>query len=307
MDKLRDAFIKKERAEIYLLNLEKLKADDSIKDSFYESLKSEHGKARNEAIEKVDRIKAELQKKLEAKKQELALARLNFKYVETKHQAGQLSETEFTRQGRGPKRKVENLEKSVEEIKQLIEATSSSDIRAGSLLKGLNLNMGLSKSKKENLTPRVIPEMTPLLKTEQTVQPTPETKKLELLPIEGSLEIISQRPEPGLPSGEPLTEEVPKPKKHLPPELTITSLYILPDRVISGNDVGIIASVKNIGEQEINYKLELRINEEIKDYQTISLMPGKSEEVTFLIPTGLPGEYQIDIDGQSGKYKVLRA
>jgi hypothetical protein len=294
MDKLVEAFAEKEKAEIYLFNLDKLKEEDSIEENFHNTLKTEYLKIRDQAISKIDSIKAEIQKNLDARMHELAVNKLNFKYMEIRHKVGELSDSSFNNKSKDPLRKIENLEKIVKEFKTLVNSTGTTDIRPTPVKK---FNLGADMLKKE--LPKV--QETPDIVTKKTDAEgilIDSAKTMTIEPI-------------NIPESAPLTEpasifeEKPSTKQIMPAELSIINLQILPNRVISGNHVGIIAEVKNIGQQEISYKLELRINNEIKDTKDISLLPGITEEVTFVILTILPGEYQVGLDGQSGEYQVL--
>lgn len=305
MDKLLEAFMKKERAEIYLLNLEKMKNEDSLPESLYESIKLQHTGERTEAVEKIDFLKADLRKKIDDFNEKLALARLNFKYFEVKHKVGQLTETEFSKQSKEPRRRVANLEKILEQLNVQLAATASSDLETPEPAKKPKLAMPGSKKQAPRQTiyePAPVP-MAEVVEPEEEKEEEPP----EILPVTASVGPVVAAQNIASVENVPLLQNFPETRKQLPPNLAITGLNILPQKVISGNDVGIVVELKNIGSEEIAYKLELRVNDEIKDYQDIWLAPGNTDEVTFVVPAGLPGDYQIDLDGQSGKFKVLKA
>jgi hypothetical protein len=294
MDKLVEAFTEKEKAEIYLFNLDKLKQENSIEENFYNTLKTEYLKIRDQAISKIDSIKAEIQKKLDARMHELAVNQLNFKYLEVRHKVGEISDSAFNNKSREPLKKVENLEKMVKELKTLVNSTGTTDISPTPIKK---FSLGADMFKKELPKAQETSDITiKTTDTEITVLDSANTMAIEPMNIQESTLLI----EPAN-----ILEDKSDTKKLIPAELSITNLQILPNRIISGNHVGIIAVVKNIGQQEISYKLELQINGEIKDYKDVSLLPGITEEVTFVILTILPGAYQVELDGQSGVYEVL--
>ena len=56
--KLREAYLVKEKAESFLSNLEKLKAEGSIAEAQYGVLKAEYTKMRDDAIYEISSIKA---------------------------------------------------------------------------------------------------------------------------------------------------------------------------------------------------------------------------------------------------------
>jgi hypothetical protein len=303
MDKLQEEFIKKERAEIYLLNLEKMKSENSLPEDFYESLKSQYSRERTEAVDRIGILKADIRKKINDFNEKLALARLNYKYYEVKHKVGQLSEDEFSKQSKEPWRRVDNLEKTLELLNIQVAATASSDLEAPAAPRKLGINLpGLKKP----IPKPYVPEPTQIPEAE--MMEAEEEELPEVLPVTASVGPVAVTEDaPVAIENLPLLQNLPGQKRHLPPNLAITGLNILPEKVISGNDVGIIVELKNIGNDEITYKLELRVNDDIKDYQDIWLAPGNTDEVTFVVPAGPPGDYQIDIDGQSGKFRVLQA
>jgi hypothetical protein len=325
MDKLLEAFNKKEKAEIFLFNLEKMRKDHSVDEAFYRSLKEEYNETRESAIDQINKLKSDIKKKLEDKIQEHAVAKLNLKYLETRHQVGQMSDIEFSKKVKGPRKKTQDLEKEIQEYRKQINATSYSDINPPLSPKVANLNFPIEKTvKKEEPKPLVAPATTASMETVTSpVQPTSKVSPVELTtPVVPPVTVVPQEIiplqepqavptlEPALePTPEPVVEQVPEPviepKRHLPSELTVSSFDVLPSRVESGSHVGIIAVIKNIGFDDIGYRLELRINKEVKDYRDLYLSPGNSEEITFMVQAGPPGEYEIDLDGQGGNYTVL--
>ncbi|MBL7208488.1 MAG: hypothetical protein ISS52_00175, partial [Dehalococcoidia bacterium] len=55
----------------------------------------------------------------------------------------------------------------------------------------------------------------------------------------------------------------------------------------------------------IQHRIELRINDQAKALEQVTLGPGETQEVTFVTTAGAPGEYQVAIDGLTGKFSVI--
>jgi len=86
--------------------------------------------------------------------------------------------------------------------------------------------------------------------------------------------------------------------------ISITELQIMPEVVTPGSSVGITATVANSSQTTAQYKVELKINDEVKDFQEVTLAPGERRQVAFIIAAGAHGEYQIGIDDLTGKLSV---
>ena len=81
----------------------------------------------------------------------------------------------------------------------------------------------------------------------------------------------------------------------------------MPNCIMQGGSVGIIAIVTNVSFGNVLHRAELRINGELHDSREINLFPGQSEEITFVPVAGYPGDYQVDINGAIGTFKVVPA
>jgi hypothetical protein len=79
----------------------------------------------------------------------------------------------------------------------------------------------------------------------------------------------------------------------------------MPERVMEGASVGIIATVTNITQDNVQQKVELKINGEVKDSTRVDLLPGQSQEITFVQVAKKPGSYQVDINGLTGGFSVI--
>jgi len=319
-EKLKLALVDKEKAESYLSNLEKLKEEKAIEDVQFNVLKAEYTKLRNEALTRVNAEKAEIKKILDGKLKELATIKNTHKYLEIRYKVGQISAAEFAKQESNPKKKIMALEKVIGDLQKAYNAKSSSEITVdGSGAKVFGL---FGKGKKQE------PDLIPMADFPEPV-PSPAADEPPVIeqPVQAAQPVIDTPPEPP-PVYHPATVSVQKierrideeseleaeghdgkdkSRKSLPRGLTISNLDILPERVIAGNEVGIIVSLKNISEQPVGHRLDLVINGEIRDAADIMLDAGKKDEITFLITAEVPGEYNIDLGGQHGRFIVVGA
>lgn len=264
---LRIAFLNKEKAELYLSNLEKLHDDKVINDTTYNTLKSEYTAGVQQAQQKINQIKQELNKKLAAKTKELNIYKQELANLDARFKVGQLSADEFLKLSKKPDKRIGELEEQIAFLGNLLNSTHSSEIGpiesqlSGFLfpLKGSNNRQSIYRQ------------------SEQTNQLSTQSEtKLETSPIQAQ-------------------------------PVNISFLQILPDRVYPGNTFGIIASLINSGTETIYHRVELKINNRIESYNDIMLMPGQSEDITFTAIAGPPGDYQISVDNATGILKVLPA
>lgn len=112
---LRAAYSAKEEADLLLSNLERLNSEGSITKTQYKGLKAEYSQMRQDALSKVTSVKGELQKVLDGKARELEVFRQELSNLEARFKVGQIPAETYLKQEKGPKKKVEELEKKVEE------------------------------------------------------------------------------------------------------------------------------------------------------------------------------------------------
>jgi hypothetical protein len=317
-DKLLSAFKDKAKAEQYLSNLEKLKQEGSVESIQYDTLKAEYSRMRQDAQLTIDDEKSQFQKILEIKKQELASLKLDLKYLEIRHKVGEISLDVFNKKKADPYRKITDLEATIAQLEEVINADSTSlpDMnQQAQPVTSTQTQQAIPSPTQPVMRPSMQPKKKKSFgfsfsfgkkKQKIPVTPTPPIYEKPAIPAAPPREIINLPP--------PVTQEPPQiveeaPKKieeiPLPPGLEITNLDILPTRVAAGNHVGILATAKNNTPNPIQHRIELRINDEVKDYREIFLLPGKSEEITFMVLTNYDGEYKVSIGGQIGRYTVL--
>jgi len=270
MDKeLRLALLNKEKAELFLSNLERLFFDKTVNETSYKILKSEYDANLQHAQLKVDQIKQELNKRLTLKTRELDIYKQELANLDARFKVGQLSADEFIKLSKIPDKKVNYLEEQISQLNSLTSAQHSSEVtvqQAG----GLGL---LFPSRAKNVNKPVI------------LPTPPEPPAPELPPVE-----------------EPVVIE-PPPKVYDP--TSISDLMILPDRVLPGSTVGIIATITNSGIEAVHHRTEFKINDRIEAINEIMLNPGQSEELTFLAVAGPAGEYYVSVDNATGILRVL--
>jgi len=284
-DKLKSAFSAKERAETFLSNLEKLKEEKSIGDTQYRVLKIEYTQMREDAASKVNAIKAYAKKELDSKMTKLNVLKQELAYLEARFKVGQMSANTYLYKEKGPRQKLVALERQISELQALIDSSGSAEIVVPeSGLKILGVNLGLSrKQSQEQEKPVAIEEK----KAEQMSAPVVNTQP----------QVQSQVPDQPLPPTPP----------PVPILVSTTDLQIMPERFVEGGTVGIIVVVTNITNENVQQDVELRVNSVVKDSRQLSLMPGESNEITFVQVVEKPGDYEVDINGLTGKFSVIPA
>lgn len=76
-------------------------------------------------------------------------------------------------------------------------------------------------------------------------------------------------------------------------------------RVEAGESVTITANVINNGGAEGSYIARLELNGETIASQEISLQPGQSKQVVFVVTDNAPGQYSVQIGDLSGEFETL--
>lgn len=266
--KLREAFGVKEKAELFLSNLEKLKSEGSIKEPQYGVLKAEYTKMRDDAISKVNSIKTYIKRELDDKTAELSISKLKVDNLEARFKVGQIPPEAYLKQQKRPKRRLDELERRVSELQALVNSSRAADISApqqGKKLFGLNLR--------------------PQSKNQLPAQEIPVIPVIPVIPTAPSVPEVT---EPVAPSG-----------------IYLTNLQIMPNRVLTGSTVGIIVVITNGKQDTLKHKVELKINDKIKDSREIALAPGVTQEVTFTTLADAPGDYEVAIGDLTGRFSVI--
>ncbi len=281
-DKLRAAFSKKEKTEMFLANLEKLKEEKNVGDVQYGVLKIEYTQMRDDAISEINTVKNTIKRELDSKASRLEVLKQELGYLETRFKVGQLSSDTYLAKEKAPKRQATELEKRIAELQTFLNASGSPELgittESGIKILGFNLGSAKKQSSDEMVTSTTnAPAISQVTSPESSETP----------------------PAPSVPSA------APPPPPPPPPSIEISGLQIMPDRVREGSSVGIIVTVTNITIGNLQQKVSLKINDEVKDSREVHLFPGESQEVTFVTSAGKPGNYQADINGVTGVFTVV--
>lgn len=126
--RLIEAFINKDKVESYLANLEKLKAERDIDDEQYLTTRKDYYRRLGTAASEIARIKNELKEQLAAGEHSLELARKKLSSLDVKRKVGELSEGQYQAAERKIRLEIHKLEKEVEDLNSLVNASSTADI-----------------------------------------------------------------------------------------------------------------------------------------------------------------------------------
>ena len=92
-----------------------------------------------------------------------------------------------------------------------------------------------------------------------------------------------------------------------PAAFSASNLTINPLEVQPNNVVNITLSVANTGETEGSYSVVLKINGVKEAEKSITLAPGKSQNVSFSVTKAEAGSYSVAVEGLSGSFNVAGA
>ncbi len=266
---LRTAFLNKERAELFLSNLEKLRNDKAINDLSYTALKTEYSVNLQHAQIKIDQVKQEFNKRLTMRTRQLGVFKQEMANLDARFKVGQMPADDYLKQIKNPQKKAADLEEQIAHLTSLTEAKTSAEV---AVPESTGLASLFSSRMRQDRQPPLMPS---------------------------NLAWTPPQPEPEPP------KEVP-PEVVAPPETTsISSLHILPDRAYPGSSIGIIAIVTNSGLEKVRHRAEFKINGRIEAVNEVSIEPGHSQEVTFMTVGGTPGDYNISVDKATGVLKIM--
>ena len=125
---LRLALLSKERAELFLGNLEKLRSDNSVNEMSYNALENEYSAALQHAFMRIEHIKAEFNKALGAKNRELGVYRQELANLEARFKVGQIAAAAYLRTAKIPEKKITLLEDQISHLTSLINARHSAEV-----------------------------------------------------------------------------------------------------------------------------------------------------------------------------------
>ncbi|HIE17888.1 MAG TPA: hypothetical protein EYP71_06795 [Dehalococcoidia bacterium] len=90
----------------------------------------------------------------------------------------------------------------------------------------------------------------------------------------------------------------------VPANFTVSNLTIVPERIKQGENIAISATVTNTGELEGSYSLVLKLKGAIESVEELTLGPGESRRVSFNLTKNIPGFYNVELDGLTGRFVV---
>lgn len=289
-NKLRTAFLAKEKADTFLANLEKLKEEKNIGDAQYRVLKIEYTQLRDDALSQINTVKNAVRKELDEKITKLEIAEQELGYLEARFKVGQLSSKDYLSKSRGPKNKLMDLEKRVSDLQTFLDASISAELGGvENARKMLGLNIVTAKKQPAEQRPNVSP------------MPAESVQDIKYPTISSPL----MSPPPLVVGPMPVTTPVSVPTPPIPPLVKLSDLQIMPDKVVENGNVGILITVINVVSEPVQYKIDLKINGSISESRDINLMPGEAQELTFIVAAGIPGNYKVEIGDLSGIYDVL--
>lgn len=91
-----------------------------------------------------------------------------------------------------------------------------------------------------------------------------------------------------------------------PAEFLLTSLDIVPEEVVAGEEATISARVKNIGGTEGTYTITLSVEGAKIQSKVIKLASEMTETVSFTVTKDKPGSCNVEINGLSSTFRVLK-
>jgi hypothetical protein len=262
---LRMALVHKEKAEGFLSNLEKLRSDRSVNDVSYNALKMEYSSNLQNALAKIDLVKQDLNKRINMKSAELSVYKQELANLDARFKIGQISAAEYLKLSKIPEKKALAAEGQISYFTSLVNAQHSNDV--------------------------AVPEATGLRALVSFAL------NFRNKPAGGQLSLPSHIP--AIPSQMPVKE------KPIHDTTTVTNLQILPDRVRQGGTVGVVATLVNPGPDPVTHKAEFKVNQQLEAINDLALNPGQSEEVTFMVVAGAPGDYYVSVDNANGIFRVM--
>lgn len=129
---LKLAYTTLEANQGYLANLEKLKAEGSVPDDQYETMKDEYGRKIPPAEAEIKAIKNRLERELDAAKKELVAVKKDLDTLSTRNKVGEIPLEKFKSMDSKLRRQIEQIENSMIEYEMLLKANCAADIWQGS-------------------------------------------------------------------------------------------------------------------------------------------------------------------------------
>ena len=127
-EELRIALSKKEKVELFLANLDKLKAEETVDNAMYQDLKAEYTTMLEKIRNEIKSVRANLRKEFDRKASELETLQKENDLLEARFSVGEIRAEAYRRQMRPLKPRIEQLRKEVPRFRTLLNATSTSEL-----------------------------------------------------------------------------------------------------------------------------------------------------------------------------------
>jgi len=265
---LHTAFVSKERAELFLSNLEQLHTDKGINDTSHSALKTEYSINLQHARIKIEGIKQELNKRLALKSRQLGVFTQELANLDARFKVGQIPSEAYLKLSKNPQKKAAVLEAEIAHLNSLISAQHSSEIS--------------------------IPESTGLA---GLFSSRFQARKVHTDAFPGHL--MWTPPSQPAPAAEVVAPVAP------PDTTSVSNLHILPDRAYPGSCIGVIATVVNSGQDRVQHRAEFKINGRLEAVNEVTIEAGQHQEITFMTVAGTPGDYYVSVDQATGTLRII--
>ncbi|MFC1905677.1 redoxin domain-containing protein [Chloroflexota bacterium] len=127
-EELRIALSKKEKVELFLSKLEKLKDEGSLQEAQYQDLKVEYTTILIEVNVSLDSIKSRLRKEFDKKAEEMENAQLEQELLQIRFNVREIRSQVYWAQVKPLRKKIAQLKKEVPKLRTLVNAESSDEI-----------------------------------------------------------------------------------------------------------------------------------------------------------------------------------
>ena len=92
-----------------------------------------------------------------------------------------------------------------------------------------------------------------------------------------------------------------------PPAFSVEKLTIRPAKVGIGESVTISVEVVNTGDVADSHTVTLRINGVVEETKEVTVAARSSQIISFTVNNNIAGNYEVEIAGQTGEFRVLPA
>jgi len=96
-------------------------------------------------------------------------------------------------------------------------------------------------------------------------------------------------------------------QESLPANLEASNLTINPSQIQLNQEVTISLDLANTGGKSGDYKLELKVDGKVKSTTWITVAPGTSQIVNFILTGDTAGKHQVEVAGLVGEFEVIQA